>query len=125
VCSMQANNFTKAERLNSKKDIQELFDQGSSFYLYPFKVLVAQRSRQVFPHRLLISVSKRNFKKAVDRNTIKRRIREGYRLQKSSLSQDTGLTIGLLYTAKTILTSQEIHKSLLSVIKKLNSIRSN
>lgn len=119
---MIANNFSKSERLHSKKDIQELFARGSSFYLFPFKVLVHKQTiNSVIRHQLLISVSKRNFKRAVDRNAIKRRIREGYRLQKSLVNNHASLHIGLIYTAKSILPTEEIHKAIASVIKKLNS----
>ena len=75
--------FKKSERLSQKKSIQELFDKGSSFYLYPFKVFFIPSEAP--DHQILISVPKNIFKRAVDRNTIKRRIREGYRLNKSKL----------------------------------------
>jgi ribonuclease P protein component len=117
---MTLKSFGKVERLNSKKNIQELFTKGSSFYLYPFKVLVLPNQDQNTPyHQLLISVSKRNFKRAVDRNTIKRRIREGYRLQKEQLKNPSKLLICYLYIAKEILSSSEIHKSILASFKKL------
>lgn len=119
---MGANSFGKAERLNSKKYIQELFSKGSSFYLHPFKVLSLPNPDQNAPnHQILISVSKRNFKRAVDRNAIKRRIREGYRLQKEQLGNPSKLLICYLYIAKEILPSSEIHKSIVSSFKKLRN----
>ncbi|MBS1501127.1 MAG: ribonuclease P protein component [Bacteroidetes bacterium] len=75
--------FTKEERLCNKKLIDELFHKGSSFLCYPFKVswLVVDEAQQ-FPAQVLFSVSKKRYKRAVDRNLIKRRLREAYRLHK-------------------------------------------
>src|ERR1700749_3235213 len=75
--------FTKEERLCNQKLIDQLFHNGSSFLCYPFKVswLIAT-DPQLFPAQVLFSVSKKRYKKAVDRNLIKRRIREAYRLHK-------------------------------------------
>ena len=109
--------FRKEERLKKKKDIQELFDKGSSFYLYPFKVYVQPRVNAT-AHQVLISVSTRNFKRAVDRNLIKRRIREAYRLQKHKLP-DTKLASGFIYTAKEILPFWEIENKLLVVFGRI------
>jgi len=75
--------FTKEERLCNKKLIDELFHNGSSFLCYPFKVswLIVDEPL-LFPAQVLFSVSKKRFKRAVDRNLIKRRIREAYRIYK-------------------------------------------
>ena len=76
-------NFTKEERLCNKKLIDELFHSGSSFLCYPFKAswLIIDAPQQ-FPVQILFAVSKKRFKSAVDRNLIKRRMREAYRLHK-------------------------------------------
>src|SRR5689334_22335657 len=105
--------FTKAERLSSKKLIQELFNKGSSFYLHPFKIVILA-SNDFESSQLLISVPKSNFKKAVDRNTVKRRIREGYRLNKSILPSDKKFLIAYIYSAKEILPSAVIHQKIIS-----------
>lgn len=110
--------FTKAERLSSKKLIQELFNKGSSFYLHPFKVFILA-SNDSESSQLLISVPKSNFKKAVDRNTVKRRIREGYRLNKSILTSDKKFLIAYIYSAKEILPSAVIHQKIISSLKKI------
>jgi len=115
---MATFSFTKAERLSSKKSIQELFDTGSSFYLHPFKVFFLKSERSELS-QVLISVPKANFKKAVDRNTLKRRIREGYRLNKSTLSPDKKFLIAYIYSAKEILTSAVIHQKIISSLKKI------
>jgi ribonuclease P protein component len=110
--------FTKAERLSGKKLIQELFDKGSSFYLYPFKVFFLQSNNSEV-NQLLISVPKTNFKRSVDRNAIKRRIREGYRLNKSVLSTDKKFLIAYIYSAKEMLPSTVIHQKIVSSFKKI------
>jgi ribonuclease P protein component len=79
--------FKKTERLSSKKDIEYLFKENKSITVYPLKLAFRKNDfpDTGFPARVLISVPKRNFKKAVDRNLLKRRIRESYRLVKGNL----------------------------------------
>ena len=118
--------YKKEERLFKEKNIQELFDKGSSFYLYPFKVFfLANRDPQYPYHQILISVSKKNFKKAVDRNLIKRRIREGYRLNKNLLSGQNKLVIAYIYSAKEILPSAQIHERLVKTFKRFDYVEKN
>ena len=105
--------FRKEERLSKEKHIQELFDKGSSFYLFPFKVFILPNPDPAFPvHQVLISVSKKLFPRAVDRNLIKRRIRESYRLQKELLPEKPKRIIGFVYTHKEILLFDELKRKL-------------
>jgi ribonuclease P protein component len=119
------NSFKKAERLNSKKLIKELFDKGSSFYLYPFKVIYLSNTSEAPISQILISVSKRNFKKAVDRNKIKRRVREAYRLNKSQLNITQSISIAYIYTPKEILSFQEIQNKIVTSLHKLTTLNIN
>ena len=75
--------FKKEERLCNKKLIDKLFHNGSSFLCYPFKAswLLVDETAEI-PVQVLFSVSKKRYKRAVDRNLIKRRAREAYRLNK-------------------------------------------
>ena len=122
----KANNlkqtFRKSERLHSKKDIQELFQKGSSFYLYPFKVLFLV-SEEDTRHQVLVSVSKRKFKRAVDRNLIKRRIKEAYRLNKHQLHSEAltqpSMRIAYIYTGKDIPEFQFLENRLRKTLKRL------
>ena len=114
---MEKFTFKKSERLSQKKLIQELFDEGSSFYLHPFKVFFLPTEKPA--HQILASVPKNIFKRAVDRNTIKRRIREGYRLNKTKLLSDQFFSIAYIYTAKEILPSAVVHQKIVLSFAKL------
>jgi len=77
--------FIKEERLCSRKSLDLLFKNGSSFLLYPFRVsYLFVPGDSAFPAQVVINVSKKRFKRAHDRNLIKRRTREAYRILKSS-----------------------------------------
>jgi ribonuclease P protein component len=110
----------KNERLHSKKLIKELFDKGSSFFLYPFKVLVLDAPPGVDEtHQVLFSVSKRKVKKAVSRNLIKRRVKEAYRLNKTEILAP-GLPkklIGLIYVSSELATFQVIEKKIIKMLQ--------
>lgn len=118
--------FKKFERLRSKKQIDKLFAEGDSFFIYPFKVIyLVEKNLDVDHPQVLISVSKSRFKKAVDRNLIKRRIRESYRKNKSYLcqscqSKNITLLLSLIYTGKTILSYAEIEKKIILILQRLN-----
>lgn len=120
-------NFPKEERLYKKKLIQELFENGSSFYLYPFKVLWLAKP-ELESHQMLASVSKRKFKKAVTRNLLKRWIKEAYRLNKNQndFSGSTpSVLIAYIYTGKEVhdyrLIESKLKKSISRLSKELSS----
>lgn len=109
----------KSERLHADKLIKELFHEGSSFFLYPFKVIFLRKidlSGQT--NQILISVSKKKIKKANGRNYIKRRVREAYRLQKHLLPSD-GLLIGFIFVGNPEMTFAEISPKMSQVLSKL------
>lgn len=115
--------FRKEERLHKKKHIEELFAKGSSFHLHPFKVLFLSNPEPLRPfNQVLLSVSSRNFKRAVDRNLIKRRMREAYRLQKTKLSHNSRFVIAFLYTSREILSFQEIKDKMLLAMARIEKM---
>ena len=123
---MGSFSFPKSERLNKKKVIQELFDKGSSFYFFPFKVFFMPHPDPApTTHQVLVSVSKRNFKRAVDRNLIKRRIREAYRLNKERFPAQNKLLIAYIYSVKDILPSAQIQERLVKTIKRFDYVEKN
>lgn len=116
-------NFSKSERLCSKVEIDSLISDGKHFTLSPFKVIWKKQEADAGSVKVLITVPKRLFKRAVDRNLLKRRIREAYRLHKIELTGKLSgqrLQFSLIYIAKTQLDSQHIHEAVKMVIDKLN-----
>ena len=82
------NTLRKSERLDKKKVIEKMFAGGSrSFSVFPLRVVYLPVEELEAPVSILVSVSKRRFKRAVKRNRVKRQIREAYRLNKQPLLQ--------------------------------------
>lgn len=117
--------FKKEERLCRKTSIDNLFKNGQDFFAYPLKVIWEQcEEEREFPVQVLISVSKRYFKKAVDRNYIKRIIREAYRKNKNLLYDDLlakqkKINFAILYTAKEIISYEELERKIIHLLKRL------
>ena len=91
----------KDERLCSFSEIQSLMKKGETFFHYPFKVVyqnisIEEEDNQA-PNAIMVSVPKRNFKRAVKRNLLKRRIRESYRLNKEILAAPAGCRTNILF----------------------------
>ncbi|MFM6953843.1 MAG: ribonuclease P protein component [Sphingobacteriaceae bacterium] len=116
--------FKKEERLCSIKLLDKLFHSGSSFLLYPFRLTWLSVEEQGVPVQVVIQVSKRRYKRAVDRNLIKRRIRELYRIHKSSqlysfVQPQRPICLGISYVGKDIVSSKDLEPKLLSALKTL------
>lgn len=77
--------FNKTEKLKSRKALEHLFDKGEKFLVHPFKVFYSIKNNTESIIHCGVGVSKKNFAKAVQRNRIKRLMREVYRLNKEEL----------------------------------------
>jgi len=120
--------FKKEERLHSKRRIGQLFSEGESFFIYPFKVVyhtIPEPSD--YPVQLLISVSKNKFKHAVKRNRVKRLTREAYRTNKTIIYKQDGnsertLIVGLIYVANTIMDYHQLEKKIILILQRLKNM---
>lgn len=114
--------FGKKERLSSEKWIKELFEKGSSFYSYPFKVLfLLHPDEQPTTSQVLVSVPSRSFPRAVDRNLIKRRVREVYRTNKAQLTSSRKWLIAYIYTAKEVLPLSTLSDKLPGTLNRISN----
>ncbi|HLV69575.1 MAG TPA: ribonuclease P protein component [Xanthomarina sp.] len=118
--SMKAS-YSKKEKLKSEKLISQLFLEGKSVSAYPLKMVYLKTSFQDNVQvKAAVSVSKRNFKKAVDRNQIKRLLREAYRLQKATYfnNMTTPYALMILYIGKEKPTFKEIEAKMAQLLQK-------
>jgi ribonuclease P protein component len=123
------NTFSKAERIHHKKEINHLFEHGNKLFSHPYRVnwLLVERKEDNPAVQILISVSKRKFKKAVDRNHVKRYIRESYRTQKEILwkcldHSNQQLQLAIIYVNKDIGDYDEHHKNISKLLHKLSKV---
>ncbi|MBQ3243783.1 MAG: ribonuclease P protein component [Bacteroidaceae bacterium] len=82
---MKRNTFPLKEHLKSKRVIEKLYAEGASVTAYPLRAVFLEQQEQEPIAAILISVAKKRFRHAVDRNLVKRRIREAYRTSKHPL----------------------------------------
>lgn len=82
---MKRNTFPLKEHLKSKRVIEKLYAEGASVTAYPLRAVFLEQQEQEPVAAILISVAKKRFRHAVDRNLVKRRIREAYRTSKHPL----------------------------------------
>ncbi|MEO5948104.1 MAG: ribonuclease P protein component [Chitinophagaceae bacterium] len=113
----------KSERLKSRKAIDELFKNGKRFTVSPFRVFYCITKENGL--QFGAGVSSKNFKKAVERNRIKRLTREAYRLQKNSLKnllKEKGMNLFFIYTEKELPDYHHIYSQVEKIIKKLSAL---
>ena len=119
---MMSEKFPSAEKLKSKILIDRLFSEGKSIQQYPIKLIFTPiLHTKILTHMTGVSVPKRNFKKAVDRNYLKRLMREAFRKNKylvdNNLQQEFALMF--IYTGREKLDYQTILNSIIKILEKL------
>lgn len=123
----QRYTFKKEEKLKSRKTIELLFKEGRSFSNFPFRVLWKFTTHSEAPLQTGFAVSSKHFKKAVDRNRIKRLLREAYRLQKKDLQsllhqQQKQLAVFIIYVGNELPEYDFIFEKTTHVLNRLNKI---
>lgn len=119
--------FGRKEKLKSRKQIEELFLKGKNFSVFPLRVTYQFLPSEEAVAQVGVTAGKKYFKRAVDRNRIKRLIREAYRLQKSDLTEalkqrgQKGFFF-FMYTDKTITSFSVIKEAMNKALKRLEKI---
>jgi ribonuclease P protein component len=120
--------FNKQERLKSHKLIEDLFCNGKSFSVFPLKALYQFTNLNAGTFlQAGVAVSKKNFRKAVVRNRIKRVLREAYRLQKKDLQnqlqfKNKQLIIFFIYKVKEMPVMPDIMEKVNAVLLFLQNL---
>lgn len=117
----QKETYPREEKLKARKLIDELFITGKSVSKYPLRmVYIELNDEQAVPLQTGVSVSKRNFKKAVDRNYYKRLLRETYRKNKHLIldQMDQKFAVMLFYQTKDRLSYQEVEHKMKGLLEK-------
>ena len=121
--------FPKAEKLKSAKTIENLFSEGKTFSKFPIKVFFLPH-KEITSNLAAFAVPKRNFKSAVDRNRVKRQLREAYRLNKYLLEEgddhkdDYKFVMLFLYLGKEKPEYTQVNKAFIKLLKKLRGDKS-
>lgn len=125
---MSRYTFGKTEKLCSKLIIDELFKNGKSFKAFPLRVVYLPLEESNSTDKLLISVPKKRFKKAVSRNRIKRLIREVYRLNKNEIiekwqADGKYFALAFVYIGNDIPNYHDLNVIMKKVLDNLNSLK--
>jgi ribonuclease P protein component len=114
--------FCKAERLYKRTLIEKLFSgDNHSFTVFPLRVIYTTVDELDVDTAILISVSKRHFKRAVKRNRVKRQIREAYRQHKTLLKVGEGkhYLVAFIYLSNELLPSETITKAVCGALQRI------
>ena len=125
------NTLGRTERIKSRKQIETLFGGGRSRSMasYPLRLVYMTEDADNADHTglmMMVSVSKRHFKRAVKRNRVKRQVREAYRLNKRLLLPATErlsgktLSMAFIWLADELMPSERVEKSVTNLMQRLN-----
>lgn len=114
--------YPKNEKLKSHKTIDRLFSEGKSVSKYPLRLVYVENTDVNTTENLImgVSVSKKYFKRAVDRNYFKRVLRECYRLNQNILKENSSKPYAMMffYQTKEKLSYQEIEEKTIQLFQK-------
>ena len=122
--------YSGPEKLKSRKLLNQVFAEGKSFNAFPLKITYTYASvENTSTAKIGVGVSSRHFKKAVDRNRIKRLIRESYRLQKKYLldlvPEKTQVHVFILFVGKDLTETSLIKDKMPLILEKLGNSLQN
>ncbi|MFN3639873.1 MAG: ribonuclease P protein component [Flavobacterium sp.] len=118
------NTYPKSEKLKSQKKIELLFSEGKSVAVYPLRLVYAPIDNSENAEiQIGVSASKKYFKKATERNRMKRLLREAYRLNKTLLWNDLqhSFVIMFLYQSKEEISFVELNEKTVQLFEKFKS----
>ena len=115
------NRLPKSEKLHSFGAIRRLFAEGRGGFVYPFRYVVYAEGAEEIKAEILFSTPKKFLKRANCRNTVRRRMREAYRLNKSILEsgEKRHLQVALIYSAKEVLDYKTIENATKRILENL------
>lgn len=120
MADLALHTLPKEERLCSRKALEELFGGGHQS-VSAFPIRAVYMPNEVGVVRVMVSVSKRYFKRAVKRNRIKRQLREAYRLQKELLQPlRGGLDIAFLWTSDEQLPTEKVFQKMQTLLQRIH-----
>jgi len=119
--------FGKKEKLKSRKQIEDLFLNGKNFAAFPLRITYQFIPSEESSLQVGVTAGKKYFKKAVDRNRLKRLVREAYRLQKNDLAEILKQkklkgSLFFVYTDKTISSFSTVKEAMNKALKRLEKI---
>ncbi|MEZ4936156.1 MAG: ribonuclease P protein component [Crocinitomicaceae bacterium] len=111
--------LSKKELISEKQVINRLFEEKNTLKKYPLLIYFGINSEPF--HRIVVSVPKRNFKKAVDRNRIKRQLREIWRKNREEIKNNNGhcFDLFIIYTGKEELEYQKLESKFILLLKEI------
>lgn len=113
------------KKLKSQKKIERLFTEGKRIQKFPLRAVFFLEPSEKTEYQIAVSVPKKLLKKASDRNLIKRRMREAFRLNQYQLNLPSKIEVMFIYTTSEILDYAKIEKSMIALIDFLNSLSSD
>ena len=116
----------KSERLSSLTAVRRLFKDGATGFVYPFRYMVIAEQSTTPSVEVLFSVPKRYHKRANKRNTLRRRMKEAYRLNKAILSaaaeaKGYGVDLAIVYSSKEVLPYKTIENAICKLLNEVGS----